>query len=693
MYIRVQKLAYNDKGVVVSGSASICKTIYTTGLKSGHSRREVVELLGKVVWIDKDRKEGIFFSPTRGLVSYNLEQDAFSFVENGDPRLEGSNFSNREVCHSNFGDAYLFLSILGEGVLLRVLRTTFEESPEYQRAIAHLLHGILKNGSKIKCGEFLERSMASFILTDISRSTLDCDSAFFSEMGKDYVKVSFFRNFIAEMRKIHPTFGRACYVDSTPLPNETEDNPYNALCSHGTDGAVIQTRLALVLDIETNLPVWYHIFPGNVLDNNTIRGIADDVKATLDIDIIDSILDAGYACTELFKRYHIPTSEELANGIQPEGETLVRMPAKLGYPHDQLYLDCKALFHDADHIFDYKGHTYFGKRFIREFLGFTEYCYVYVDHDQATDLGRQWRLTHPEEWDALSKNDKEWYLVKDGFFILTGNKDGTARDVLIEYRDRVKIELIFKTMKDFTDALPLGKWDAQRVLGKILLDIIELIAIRFFNEAISVVGFDTPRIITQLQSLDCFKKSDDILEVNTPKYDVRKIFEKVEYTIPSRIEIAAFKKEVLEGIPMDRTPVTVVKKRPGRKPKVKNASPEEKERKRCLDRAMKEAEKVFKKATEDADKAYRRVEKKAKFEMEKMLGRAASKRDKALINCQSDDARKQADDAYKLAELEAKEKYDSQITGALKTREARKEVAKAEYDAKIAECKEKYTSV
>ncbi len=619
-----------------------------------------------------------------------MEQDAYAYVDVDDPRLAGTKYSNRGVCHSSFGDVYLLLSIWGEQVILSVLRKTFEQRSDYQRTLAHLLHGILKNGSKIKCGEFLERSMASFILTDISRSTLDCDSAFFSYMGKDHVKVDFFRNFIAEMRKINSSFGNACYVDSTPLPNETEKNPYNALCSHGTDGAVIQTRLALVLDIETNLPVWYHVFPGNVLDNNTIREISEDVKATLDVDVIDSILDAGYACTELFKRYHIPTAEELANGTQPRGETLVRMPAKLGYPHDQLYLECKQWFHDADHIFDYKGHTYFGKRFLREFLGFSEYCYVYVDHDQATDLGRQWRLTHKEEWEGLSKNDKEWYLVKDGFFILTGNKYGTAKDVLIEYRDRVAIELVFKTMKDFTDSLPLRKWDTERVKGKILLDVIELIAMSYFNEAMSTVGIEIPRIITQLQSLECFQKSDDVLEVNTPKTEVRKMFEKVGYTVPSRLEIAAFKKEVLEGIPMERTPVTVVKKRPGRKPKVKNASPEEKERKRCLDKALKEAEKIYAKAIGDADKAYRRAESKATTEMETTLRKAEARRDKALLNNQSEDVTKQADDAYKLAESEAKKKFDSQMIVALKNRESRKEVAKTEYDARISECNKKY---
>ena len=69
------------------------------------------------------------------------------------------------------------------------------------------------------------------------------------------------------------------------------NNPYNALCSHGTEGAMVQTRIALVLDIETNLPVWFHIFASCVLDHSTIMTIAKDIKASIDVDILDSILD------------------------------------------------------------------------------------------------------------------------------------------------------------------------------------------------------------------------------------------------------------------------------------------------------------------------------------------------------------------------------------------------------------------
>lgn len=57
------------------------------------------------------------------------------------------------------------------------------------------------------------------------------------------------------MREIHPDFGKGCYVDSTPLPKDIDDNPFNALCCHGVSSSEVQSRLVLVLDDETGLPV------------------------------------------------------------------------------------------------------------------------------------------------------------------------------------------------------------------------------------------------------------------------------------------------------------------------------------------------------------------------------------------------------------------------------------------------------
>ena len=77
-FIKAQKLVRDDSGNVISGSAAVVDSVYVkTGTKS-HSRQEVREKLGRVLFLSEDKKIGVFQSPTRGLVEYNASTDTFS---------------------------------------------------------------------------------------------------------------------------------------------------------------------------------------------------------------------------------------------------------------------------------------------------------------------------------------------------------------------------------------------------------------------------------------------------------------------------------------------------------------------------------------------------------------------------------------------------------------------------------------
>ncbi|WP_400209749.1 transposase [Candidatus Methanarcanum hacksteinii] len=165
------------------------------------------------------------------------------------------------------------------------------------------------------------------------------------------------------MKKAVPGFGRACYMDSTPLPNDIDDNPFNALCSHGTGSPEIQMRLVLVIDSITGLPVWYELIPGNVLDLNTLKNFTDNVKASIDVEITEYVLDAGYANKELIQAYPAQSEDAAVDDVDcdemiPERNIVVRMPAKKGYPFKTLYHDCKPLMSYGKYDFVRDKHMY-----------------------------------------------------------------------------------------------------------------------------------------------------------------------------------------------------------------------------------------------------------------------------------------------------------------------------------------------
>ena len=155
-FIKAQKLVYDEEGQIVSGSASIVDTQYGN-YGNYHAKHTVREKLGKVLYLSQDKKTGIFLSPTRGLIEYSSTTDSFQDVEKNDPRIRtGILFPEAEI-HTVFADSYLLLNFLKKAGLVDILRQVFPKNTDYERVLCHILHGILKDGSKISCDNFIEK--------------------------------------------------------------------------------------------------------------------------------------------------------------------------------------------------------------------------------------------------------------------------------------------------------------------------------------------------------------------------------------------------------------------------------------------------------------------------------------------------------------------------------------------------------
>ncbi len=536
-FIKVQKLVLDPDGSVRSGSASIMDTEYDPSYK-GRSRHTTREKLGKVVSISPDRKSGVFLSPTRGLVAYDSVPDAFTSVEREDPRISSQVLFPEPEIHTVFGDAYLFLTVCEKSGLLAVLRRAFSHDKEYERVLTHLLHSVLKDGSRVSCDDFIGKSFASYLFENIPLGSLGSDTVYFSLMGEDTSRMAFFKAFVSHMRRKDPQFGVGCYVDSTPLPNTIRDNPFNALCSHGITSTSIQTRLVLILDEKTGLPVWYTVIPGNLLDLSTLRSTMSDVAESLDVCINNFVLDAGYASRELIEAFQCGNEE---------GKTItVRMPAKKGYPYKPLYHQAKKLMSNAKYEFIRQGHTYFGKHYEVEVFGCPMHAYVYVDKDNALEGNRKYRLNHEAEYGKMTDKEKNWYAVRFGFFILLSTELKEADEKLDDYFGRTQIETVFKTSKEYLNLLPLSKWSDLTVRGKLLSDIIATIALLQLRSRLSGPGISTNRLIGKTQSLMCMKKRDGTVLVEVPNKQVRDFYQKLKVKVPASLSLKMFKSETLK---------------------------------------------------------------------------------------------------------------------------------------------------
>ena len=494
-FIKAQKIVYDDSGRIISGSASVVDAVYVRTGGSAHSRQQVREKLGRVLYLSADRKTGVFLSPTRGLVEYDSVSDSFSPVEKDDPRINGETLFPQTEIHTVFGDAYLFLNFLEKCGLLSVLRSVFPKDEEYERVLCHILHGILKDGSRISCDNFIRKSFASYLFPDVPAPSLHSDTRFFGMLGDDHVKMSFFRTFVSAMQKKDPE------------------------------------------DEKSGLPVWYDVIPGNVLDINTVMTVVNDVADSLGIEIESLVLDAGYISKELAGAFHIGTEKTIIG----------RMPARKGYPYKTLYWEVRDLIGKGKYAFVRKHHAYFGFRKEIELFGNREYAYVYVDQYNALKRFSDYLSEHEDEYAELKVRDKDWMTVKFGYFVLVSNLDLSPKDLLTEYFGRTDIEVVFKTSKEYLDLLPLSKWTDQTVRGKILHDIINTVCLLELRKNLLTSGRSVSEIIGRCQSLMCFRNNKGIVTVETPSKQVKDYFKLLHTEVPAHVDLGRFTPVVMNA--------------------------------------------------------------------------------------------------------------------------------------------------
>ena len=535
-FIKAQKIVYDDNNHIISGSAAIVDAVYVSTGSKAHSKQQVRERLGKVLYLSSDRKTGVFLSPTRGLVEYNASSDSFSPVDPDDSRIIKEEYYPPTEIHTVFGDTYLMLDFLKKSGLLPVLRIVFPKDEAFGRVVCHVLHGILKDGSRITCDNFIQKSFTSYLFQEVPAPTLHSDTRFFTLLGNDSTKMQFFHAFISAMQKKDSDFGKGCYVDSTPLPNDIEDNPFNALCCHGVSSSEVMSRLILVLDEKSGLPVWYDIIPGNVLDINTIMVTVNDVADNLGIEIESLVLDAGYVSKELIGVFHIGTEKAIIG----------RMPARKGYPFKTLYREVKDLIGKGKYAFVRKNHTYFGFRKEIDLFGHQEYAYIYVDQNNALKRFGEYLVEHEEEYASLKAKDKDWMTVKYGYFVLLSNRDLTPKELLSEYFGRTDIEVVFKTSKEYLDLLPLSKWTDQTVRGKILHDIINTTALLLFRKKLKQSGHSSSEIFGKCQSLMCYRNSKGIVTVETPNKQVKEYYHLFGLDVPAHVDLKNYIKNIVK---------------------------------------------------------------------------------------------------------------------------------------------------
>jgi hypothetical protein len=321
--------------------ASVYKAVRANGIKTNN-----VEWLGRVI----DKQKGIYRSRDRGTFHFSLNDGAVPvFAEN---------------LILDFGDSFLFHEILNRFDFIALLKRVFGESAE--TLLALVFYKTLGGGANYYAQTWWEGSYARMLFPNAKLASQRISNDL-KAYGNEWIQRAFFKEYL---QFVSSQCKDSVLVDSTGLPNDIRF-PLTAVNNHNGNISN-ETRLVLVLERSSGLPVYFRYAAGNIVDVSTLETTIAEVRA-YGIDVNHAIVDAGY-----YSDKNIKTMQ--AAGIA----FVLRMP-----PNRKLYKELMAAhadgLEDAKNLVKYRDRFLYMKRVDINLFGHTGYAFIALDIERKHD--------------------------------------------------------------------------------------------------------------------------------------------------------------------------------------------------------------------------------------------------------------------------------------------------------------------
>ena len=311
-------------------------------------------------------------------------------------------------------------------------------------------------------------------------------------------KELFSREFITE---ISGTSGEVV-IDSTGLENEI-DIP---LTEYSGKNGQNETKLILIVDRVTHMPLYFRLVAGNIVDVSTLETTFSLVQ-NFGLNPTMAIMDAGYYSSDNVK----------ALGKAKIG-FLSRLPAgrKL---YSDVILQTKDSIENPENIVFYNNRTLYIQKVKVDLYGYKGVAYVCQD---IKEIGK--RMDHflkGAKEDKLTNSEISDKMPFVGKFVLVSNKDLGPDELLPLYYSRQKAEAIFGFSKSRLDILPVRVHSLQNLKGYIFLSYIAmLVSLEIQNKLRGLCTFDEALKVAHNQFCEIFDHNFVPLEPNRRLKDI-----------------------------------------------------------------------------------------------------------------------------------------------------------------------------
>jgi hypothetical protein len=483
-------------------------SVYTPRRVSGKKVNDI-EYLGRVI----DKVQGVYRNRARGEFTYSLE-NGYGAVAN-----TSSGMAREERLILDFGDAYCLYAALQICGLYDII---FSLMPNQKDTLMSLWgYRLLGRGSNRHAEDWWEGSYAS-ILYPNAKLRSQRISEFFQQFGEESVLRDFFKDYLGKFcGKEHV----GILVDSTGLPNDihfplTAVNTHNGVTSN-------ETRLLMVVDRKSQMPLFFRYNAGNIVDVTTLRSTIAELKA-YGVNTDFAIVDAGYYSENNMRSLY---GEDSLDDAIP---FLTRLGSNLNL-HKQLVADNADDLLKSKYMLMQRDRLLSVKRVEVRLWGHVGYAYVAIDHARREDEILKYAkaaLGTPD----VSHDEMDDAIRSKGFFVLISSEKIEPEEIMPLYYTRQVVEQVFDIGKNNADLLPLRVHSEETFRGHLLLSFITTVVYLSVNQLLKGTAFNADGAFFILRNQKCKVFDDCILPKEITK-KMNDIYKKLKIKSPLSIPL------------------------------------------------------------------------------------------------------------------------------------------------------------
>ena len=463
-------------------------SVYRASRVDGKKKNETTLWLGKVI----DKERGIYKNRKRGVFQYTLENGEIEYL----PLIP-------EKLILDFGDSFFLNEMLSKCGFIGLTSDVFCELSDTIHSL--IFYKILHGGASCHAQNWWEGSYSRMLFSKASLPSQRV-SEVLRLLGDEALQRSFFSKYLTY---ISSKIQGSVLIDSTGLPNDIRF-PLSAINNH--NGVISnESRLILVLERESKLPIYFRYVAGNIVDVTTLQTTIAEMKE-FGIAVNHAIVDAGYY------------SEKNIRGLRKEKVSFLLRMSTNRKLYKELIAEHGHSLENAQHLVKYRERFVFMKRVEIDLFGVVGYAYVSLDIERKHDELKKYFNRAYDDKD-ISVDDMNSTMNSKGFFVLVSSEELDITDVLPLYYTRQAIEQVFDFSKNNTDLLPLRIHGIDNFRGHLFISFLSSVAYILVNNMLNESDFCVSGANCVLRNLKCKVYDEKILvqEPNKKMNDIAKV--------------------------------------------------------------------------------------------------------------------------------------------------------------------------